>query len=400
MIYRAQRLQAVLPSASAGVSQTARVLKSQGHDVIDLGLGEPDFATPAHIIEAAHAAALDGQTRYPPTDGTAELKAAIVAKLKRDNTVHYAAPEVIVCNGAKQVIFNALMASAEPGQRVLLCAPYFDSYQNIALVQGLNPVVIPCSPDNDFRLTPQLLREYLTSETRWLMLNSPSNPAGVVYTRTELEALAEVLLLYPETLILCDEIYEKILFDHNEAVSLAAVCPELKHRILTVNGVSKAYAMTGWRIGYGAGPQDLIAAMTTVQSQISSGACSVAQAAAVEALNGPQQHVVECCDIFQRRRNLVVRRIEAIERLQLSSPAGAFYALIGCAELQGMVTPQGGVINSETDFVQHLLQNYQVAAVPGTAYGVESFFRISTATSDEKLSTALDRLSQCVAELR
>ena len=400
MLYRAQRLQAVVPSASAAVSQTARALKSAGHDVIDLGLGEPDFSTPAHIIEAAHAAALDGQTRYTPTDGTAALKAAIAAKLERDNAIQYCAPEIIVCNGAKQVIFNALMASAEPGQQVLLCAPYFDSYQNIALVQGLKAVVIPCSADNGFRLTPQLLDDYLTPDTRWLMLNSPSNPAGVVYNRAELEALATVLLSYPETLILCDEIYEKIRFDHNEALSLAAVCPELKHRILTVNGVSKAYAMTGWRIGYGAGPQDLIAAMTTVQSQISSGACSVAQAAAVEALNGPQQVVAECCSIFQRRRDLVVRRIEAIEHLQLSPPGGAFYALIGCAEVQGMVTPQGSVIGSETDFIQHLLQHYQVAAVPGTAYGAESFFRISTATSDEQLSIALDRLAQCVAQLR
>ncbi len=399
MEYRAQRLLSVLPSASAGVSQTARTLKAEGHDVIDLGLGEPDFATPGHIIEAAHTAALAGQTRYPPTDGTAALKTAIAAKFQRDNAIDYDPAEIIVSNGAKQVIFNALMATAEPSQKVLLCAPFFDSYENIALVQGLTPVVIPCSPDNGFRLTAELLRDYLTPDVRWLFLNSPSNPGGVVYTRSELESIAAELLGHPQVLILSDEIYEKILFDDSEALSLASVCPGLKDRILTVNGVSKAYAMTGWRIGYGGGPRELIAAMTTVQSQISSGACSIAQAAAVEALNGPQDCVAHFCDVFRRRRDLVVERIAGIDKLHLSAPGGAFYALMGCANLHGAVTPQGEVIRSETDFVQHLLQHYKVAAVPGTAYGAASFFRISTATSDDILTDALDRLAQCVAEL-
>ncbi len=399
MQYRAQRLGSVLPSASAGVSQIAKSLKAQGHDVIDLGLGEPDFATPDHIIDAAHEAARSGQTRYPPTDGPAELKAAIAAKFQRDNALDYQSNEIIVSNGAKQVIFNALMATSEPGQKVLLCAPYFDSYENIALLQGLQPVIIPCSPDNGFRLTPELLNAHLTADTRWLMLNSPSNPGGVVYSRAELESIAQVLLQHPQVLILSDEIYEKILFDGNEALSLAAVCPALKDRVLTVNGVSKAYAMTGWRIGYGAGAQPLIAAMTTVQSQISSGACSIAQAAAAAALNGPQDSVAEFCNVFRGRRDLVVERIAAIDKLELPAPGGAFYALIRCSELLGTTTPDGVAIDSVADFVEHLLQQYKVAAVPGTAYAADGFFRISTATSNDLLATALDRLEQCVAQL-
>jgi aspartate aminotransferase len=397
--YRASRLASVLPSASAGVSQLAAQLKAEGRTVIDLGLGEPDFATPPPIIEAAYRAAQAGQTKYPPTAGTRLLKAAIVDKFRKDNDLHYSADEVIVSNGAKQVIFNALMATAEPSQEVLLCAPFFDSYQNMARLQGLVPVAIPCAEDNGFRLTADLLESHITGSTRWLFLNSPSNPAGVVYSRDELCALAEVLLRHPHVLILSDEIYEKILFDNREALSLAEVCSELKDRILTVNGVSKSYAMTGWRIGYGSGAKDLIAAMTVVQSQISSGACSVAQAAATEALTGSQAFVQTSCNVFRQRRDYVVDRINAIEGLSLERPAGAFYALIRCSALFGAGTPGGERINSDIDWVGHLLRGYGLAVVPGCAYGLDGYFRISTATSDENLADAMDRLQRCVEQL-
>ncbi|MEM7259068.1 MAG: pyridoxal phosphate-dependent aminotransferase [Pseudomonadota bacterium] len=399
MKYSTSRLASVLPSASAGVSQLAATLKSQGQSVIDLGLGEPDFETPPHIIDAAHQAALSGQTKYPPTGGTAALKTAIIDKFRRDNTLEFNANEIIVGNGAKQVIFNALMATAEPKHEVLLCAPFFDSYQNIALVQGLVPVVIGCEPQNGFRLTPEQLDAHINDNTRWLLLNSPSNPAGVVYSRDELLALAEVLLKYPQVLILSDEIYEKILFGGLAPLSLAEVCPDLGHRILTVNGVSKAYAMTGWRIGYGAGDKDLIAAMTTVQSQISSGACSIAQAAAEAALTGPQHNIDEFKQVFCQRRDFVVSQVAAIDGLTLEAPGGAFYALIQCSALFRRRTPNNNLITCDADFVNHLLTDYALAGVPGSAYGVDNYFRISTATSDESLVVAMDRLTRCVEAL-
>lgn len=404
MSYAANRLNAVLPSASAAVSQTAAKLKAEGHDVIDLGLGEPDFATPAHIIEAAHRAALAGETRYPPTDGTATLKQAVAEKFKRDNQLDFHSSEIIVANGAKQVIFNALMATLETQQsstpEVLLCAPYFDSYKNIALVLGAEPVVLPCDAANGFRLTPQLLDAAINRSTRWLLLNTPSNPAGVVYSQRELRELGEVLLRYPQVLVLSDEIYEHIVFDNANVQSLAAACPELRDRILTVNGVSKAYAMTGWRIGYGAGPEELIKAMTKVQSQISSGACSVAQAAAVEALNGPQLCVEQFRQSFENRRNLVLSRIASIDSLVLDPPAGAFYALINCENVIGRYTPDGDAINDDALFCQYLLEQGKVASVPGSTYGTPGYFRVSTATSDELLGEAFDRIAKCIDDLR
>lgn len=399
MNYAAGRLAVVRPSASAAVSSNAQALKSAGHDVIDLGLGEPDFATPAHIVEAAHQAALAGKTKYPPTQGDTELRSAIAAKLKKDNALDYAADEIIVSNGAKQVIFDAFMATLEPADQVLLCAPFFDSYKNIVLVLGGEPVIIPCAEQNGFKLSAELLEKSITDSTRWIILNSPSNPAGAIYSHEDLQAIGDVLARHPRVLVLSDEIYEHIVFDGGIAHSFAAVCPALADRILTVNGVSKAYAMTGWRIGYGAGPGPLIDAMVKVQSQISSGACSIAQAAAVAALKGPQDSVRQFREAFERRRNLVVDEIAGIDKLTLYPPGGAFYALIGCKELLGATAPDGSVISDDVEFAKYLLNEVKVASVPGSTYGVSPFFRISTATSDGLLAEALNRIAVGVAKL-
>lgn len=400
MKYAASRLAVIKPSASAEVSQAAKALRAAGEDVIDLGMGEPDFDTPAHIVEAAHHAALAGETRYPPTPGTAAMKAAVASKFAADNALMYESNEIIVGNGAKQVIFDALLASIELGDEVILCAPHFDSYANAVGLLGGTPVVIGCDPADGFRLTPEKLETAITPRTRWLFLNAPSNPAGAVYDREQLQALGAILDKHPHVLVLSDEIYEKIIFDGRSFVSFAAACPSLHDRTLTVNGVSKAYAMTGWRIGYGGGPAELISAMTTVQSQISSGACSVAQAAATAALTGPQDCVTEFSQAFEDRRNLVVDRVGSIDGLSLVTPGGAFYALIDANPLVGSTTPSGVVLDDDRAFTEHLLADAKVASVPGSVYGTPGFFRISTASSADVLATALDRIAGCVAALR
>ena len=400
MNYLSSRLDPVKPSASAAVSQAARAARARGEDVIDLGLGEPDFDTPEHIIEAAYRAAKEGQTRYPPTEGTLALKTAVAAKFLRDNDLNYDLSQVMVSNGAKQVIFNALMASLEPNDEVLLCAPYFGQYKDMALILGASPKVIHCSASDGFKLTTEALEASITDKTRWLFLNLPSNPAGAVFTREDIEALGSVLERHPNVLILSDEIYEHILFDGREFLSFAAFCPQLKDRVLTVNGVSKAYAMTGWRVGYCGGPQALIKAMTTVQSQISSGVCAIAQAAAVAALEGPQDDVVNFCNAFERRRNLIVKRIAKIGGLTLDPPGGAFYAYIGCEAFIGAATPDGTIIKDDIGFTQYLLAAAGIASVPGSAYDLSPFFRISTATSEDVLTDAMDRLAECTAKLR
>ncbi len=400
MSFAASRLDAVKPSASAWVSQAAKEARARGEDVIDLGLGEPDFDTPDHIKHAAHQAALAGETKYPPTQGTRAMRQAVADKLARENGLTYALDEVIVSNGAKQVLFNSFMATLEPGDEVLLCAPYFGQYKDIVLILGGTPVPITCPAEDGFRLTPERLSEAMTPKTRWLLLNQPSNPSGAVYSDAEIAALGSVLAHHERVLVLSDEIYEHILFDGRVFRSFAALCPELKERTLTVNGVSKAYAMTGWRIGYGAGPRELIAAMTKVQSQISSGACSIAQAAAAAALNGPQEEVRNFCNAFEKRRNLVVDRVSEIPGLTLNPPGGAFYALIGCKALIGANTPDGKTIASDDDVTAYLLNAAGIAAVPGSAYDLSPFFRISTAASEEVLNTAMDRITSAIADLK
>ncbi len=400
MNFASSRLAAVKPSASAWVSQAAKEACARGEDVIDLGLGEPDFDTPDHIKQAAHQAALAGETKYPPTQGTRALRQAVVGKLARENNLTYALDEVIVANGAKQVLFDAFMATLEPGDEVLLCAPFFGQYKDIVLILGGTPVPITCPAEDGFRLTPERLSAAITPKTRWLLLNQPSNPSGAVYSDNEITALGSVLAHHERVLVLSDEIYEHILFDGRVFRSFAALCSELMDRTLTVNGVSKAYAMTGWRIGYGAGPRELIAAMTKVQSQISSGACSIAQAAAAAALNGPQEDVRRFCRAIESRRNLVVERVANIPGLTLDPPGGAFYALIGCEALIGAITPDGKTITSDDDVTAYLLNAAGTAAVPGSAYDLSPFFRISTAASEEVLNIAMDRIARAIADLK
>ena len=395
----AQRMSVVKPSPSMAVSQAAKALKTQGIEVADLGLGEPDFNTPAHVVDAAHKAALAGDTRYTATGGAPATKAAVCEKFRRENGLEFSADEVVVANGAKQIIFNALMATLEDGDEVILAAPYFVSYPDMALMLGGKPVVVECARKDGFKLTPDALAAAITPKSKWLILNGPGNPSGAVYTADELQALGAVLADHPNLLILSDEIYEHIVFDGRTFTSFGKACPELRDRTLIVNGVAKAYAMTGWRIGYGAGSAELIKGMTTVQSQSTTNACSIAQAATVAALTGPQDDVARFRKAFERRRDLVVEGINAIPGLALDAPQGAFYAYIDCSGIMGKAAPDGTVLETDPQVTKFLLDEARVAAVPGAAYGLSPFFRLSTATSDDVLSAAMTRIADAVARL-
>jgi aspartate aminotransferase len=399
MIRIADRLSAVKPSASMAVSQAAKELAATGIDVIDLGLGEPDFAAPAHVTEAAFEAARTGRMLYTASLGLPEVRKAIQGKFKQENGLEFDLDEIAVANGAKQIIFNALMATMNEGDEAVLPAPYFVSYPEMVKLFGGVPVTPACRAEDGFRLTPEILEASITERTRWLFLNMPGNPSGAVYSRAELAALGKVLAKYPDVLVLSDEIYEHILFDGREFVSFGAACPELRDRSLIVNGVSKAYAMTGWRVGYAAGPRSLIKAMATIQSQSCTSVCTVAQLATKAALEGPQDDVVRYRDAFERRRNLVVEGISRVSGLTLAPPEGAFYAYIGCAELIGARTPSGEVLENDMAVANFLLNVAHVAAVPGTAYGLSPFFRISTATSETDLSDAIARIAAAVGQL-
>lgn len=399
MSYISARVSAVKPSASMAASQAAKALRAQGVDVIDLGLGEPDFPTPAHITEAAYAAAKAGQTLYTGATGTPEVRAAIAAKFRRENGLDYTAEDVIIANGAKQIIFDALMATLEPGDEVILPAPYFVSYPEMTKLLGGVPVTVECPETSGFRLTPDLLANAITPKTKWLFLNTPGNPSGAVYSEADLKVLGAVLAKHPQVLILSDEIYEHILFDGRSFVSFGLACPELKDRSLIVNGVAKSYAMTGWRVGYAAGPAPLIKAMSVIQSQSVTSVCSLAQAATVAALNGPQGDVARFRQAFEARRNLVVEGVRHINGLTLSPPEGAFYAYIGCASLIGRKTPKGEVLADDAAVSRYLLTEGRVASVPGAAYGLSPYFRISTATSADVLTEAIARIKAAVAQV-
>jgi aspartate aminotransferase len=399
MSYISARVSAVKPSASMAASQAAKALRAQGVDVIDLGLGEPDFPTPAHITEAAYAAAKAGQTLYTGATGTPEVRAAIAAKFRRENGLDYTAEDVIIANGAKQIIFDALMATLETGDEVILPAPYFVSYPEMTKLLGGVPITVECPETSGFRLTPDLLENAITPKTKWLFLNTPGNPSGAVYSEADLKALGAVLAKHPQVLILSDEIYEHILFDGRSFVSFGLACPELKDRSLIVNGVAKSYAMTGWRVGYAAGPTPLIKAMSVIQSQSVTSVCSLAQAATVAALNGPQDDVARFRQAFEARRNLVVEGIRYINGLTLSPPEGAFYAYIGCASLIGRKTPKGEVLADDAAVSRYLLTEGRVASVPGAAYGLSPYFRISTATSADVLTEAIARIKAAVAQV-
>jgi aspartate aminotransferase len=389
----AQRVRAIGVSEILRITDHANALKRAGRPVIVLGAGEPDFDTPEHILAAAARAMARGDTRYTVLDGSPAMKAAVQLKFRRDNGLDFALNEISVGAGAKQVIFNALMASLNPGDEVILPAPYWTSYADIVQICGGVPVSVRCSEANGFRLDAAQLEAAITPRTRWLFLNSPSNPSGAAYSAAQLAPLCEVLLRHPGVWVLADDIYEHILYDGLAFATPAAVEPRLRDRTLTVNGVSKAYAMTGWRVGYGAGPRALIAAMAVVQSQSTSCPSSVSQAAAIEALTGPQAIVAERCDDFQARRDFVVAALNRAPGLHCRVPEGAFYTFASCAGVLGRRTPRGVLLQADSDFCSYLLQDYEVAVVPGSVFGLAPYFRISYATSMAQLEEACARIA-------
>ena len=391
--------------ANIGVSEIlqigarARALKAEGFPVIELGAGEPDFDTPDNIKSAATAAIQRGETKYTALDGIPALKSAIQQKFERENNLHFEANQIIVSTGAKQVLFNAFMASLNKGDEVIIPTPYWTSYADIIAMCGGKPVLVPCQLENGFRLQADDLEAAITPKTKWLLFNSPSNPCGAAYSREHYRPILDVLLRHEHVWLLADDIYEHIVYDDFEFVSPAQLEPGLADRILTVNGVSKAYAMTGWRIGFAAGPQALIKAMSVIQSQATSCPCSVSQAAAVEALNGPQLILQSRRDSFQMRRNLVVERLNAIEGIECPTPEGAFYTFASCAGILGRKTNEGEVIENDADFCRLLLEQKYISVVPGRAFGLSPFFRVSYATSKDELVEALKRISTFVEEL-
>jgi aspartate aminotransferase len=399
MSFIADRMNRIKPSPSSMATQRSRALKAAGHDVVGLTAGEPDFDTPPNVIEAVARAMAASKTKYTDIGGTPELKAAVRDKFKRENQLEYSTAEVIVGTGGKQVIFNALMATVQKGVEVIVPAPFYVSYPDIVLLAGGTPVPVTCPPEKGFKLQPEDLEKAITPRTRWLILNAPNNPSGAVYSRQELRALADVLVRHPHVWVLSDDIYEHILFDGREFCTMAQVAPELKERTLTVNGVSKAYAMTGWRIGYCVGPLELIKAITKLQSQSTSNPSSIGQAAALEALTGPQGFIAERTKIFQDRRDAVVAQLNAIPGITCHLPEGAFYVFPSCAGIIGKTTPAGQVLKTDEDFVLYLLDSEKLAGVHGAAYGSTPFFRFSFATSIAVLNEGCIRLRRACEQL-
>ena len=396
----AKRLTAVKPSPTLAVTQKAAELKAAGRDVIGLGAGEPDFDTPDNIKEAAYKAIREGKTKYTPVDGTVDIKKAIQAKFKRENGLDYGLDQISVSNGGKQVLYNALLATVNPGDEVIIPAPYWVSYPDmVALAEGV-PVIITCPEEQNFKLQPDALEKAITPKTKWLILNSPSNPTGAAYSRAELKALTDVLLQHPHVYILTDDIYEHLIYDGFEFLTLAQIEPKLYDRTVTVNGVSKAYSMTGWRIGYAGGPKEIIKAMGALQGHCTTNPSSISQAAATEALNGPQEFLNEWVQSFKERRDLVVGMLNQANGLTCKRPEGAFYVFPSCAGLIGKKTPDGKVIQSDVDFVNYLLDSEGVAVVQGSAFGLSPYFRISYATSAKALEDACERIQRACANLR
>ncbi|RQO43233.1 aspartate transaminase [Pseudomonas sp. KBW05] len=396
----AARVQRIKPSPSSAASDRANELRRQGQSIINLVVGEPDFDTPENIRRAASAAIERGETRYTQNAGTPELRQAIVAKLARENGLSYSAGQVLVTSGAKSAIFNAFAATLGAGDEVLIPAPYWVSYPDMVLACEGEPVTLACPEHEGFKLTPAQLRSAITPRTRWLLLNSPSNPTGASYSAAELRALADVLLDFPHVLLMTDDIYEHIRYEGLDNPHILAIEPALSERSLVVNGVSKTYAMTGWRIGYAAGPADLIGAMATLQSQSTSNACSVSQAAAVEALNGDQSFVKHSVEVYQQRRDRCLDLLNAIPGLSCRKPDGAFYLYVNCGGLLGKTTAEGQVLNSDSEVVMYLLESQGVAVVAGTAYGLAPFFRMSIATDIDTLDQGCARIAAAVATLR
>ncbi|MEV7385434.1 MULTISPECIES: aspartate transaminase [unclassified Streptomyces] len=395
----AARVRRIKPSPSTAAAQRVRELKSQGVTLYDLTVGEPDFDTPAHVRAAAIRAIEAGETRYTSVNGTPQLRAAISRKLRDRHGLEYNDSQLTVGGGAKQVIFLALMATLDHGDEVVIPAPYWVSYPDMVLANDGTPVIVPCPESEGFKLTPGRLRPALTDRTRWVVLNTPGNPTGAAYTDAELRALAEVLLDHPHVMVLTDEIYDEIWYGDGRSRSLAAVEPRLADRVFLTNGVSKTYAMTGWRLGYGAGPADLVSAVNTLQSQISSCPSSISQAAAVAALTGPQEFVEETVRVYRGRRDTTLKLVNDIPQLSCTAPAGGFYLLVNCAEAIGLYTPDGELIENDEQFTRHLLDSAQVAVIHGAAYGAPGYFRISFATSTDVLTEACARIAAACAAL-
>jgi aspartate aminotransferase len=399
MSFLAQRLGRIKPSPTIGVTQKAAELKAAGRNVIGLGAGEPDFDTPEHIKAAAAAAIARGETKYTAVAGTLELRKAICAKFKRDNELVYTPEQVTVGCGGKQTIYNAMMATLDEGDEVVIPAPYWVSYPDIVLLAEGTPVIVPCGPERGFKLDPDALDRAITRRTKWLILNSPSNPTGAAYSEHELRQICAVLLGHPHVWVMTDDIYEHVIYDGFQFSTPARVEPKLYDRTLTINGCSKVYSMTGWRVGWGAGPKPLIAAMNMIQSQSTTHTSSISQAAAVAALNGPQDFVGPNNALFRERRDLVVAMLNQAKGLSCAVPEGAFYVYPSCAGTIGKRTPDGKTIASDDDFVTYLLEAEGVACVQGSAFGLSPYFRISYATATPLLDEACRRIQRACAAL-
>ena len=392
-------LKRIKPSPTMAVTQKAKELKASGKDIIGLGAGEPDFDTPDNIKQAAIKAIKDGDTKYTAVDGTPNLKNAIIKKFKRENNLDYQIDQITVGTGGKQVIYNAMMATLNEGDEVIIPAPYWVSYPDIVLLAGGSPIILECNEKQSFKINPSALEKSITKKTKWIILNSPSNPTGACYSKKEIIEIGKVLEKHPHVFILSDDIYEHIIYGNFKFFTIAQI-ETLKDRVLTMNGVSKAYSMTGWRIGYAAGPKNIIKAIAKIQSQSTSNPSSISQAAAVEALNGTQGFIKDRSTSFQERRDFVVNALNAIEGIECLNPDGAFYVFPSCKGLIGKKDTQGREIKKDIDFVQLLLENNGIAVVQGSAFGLEGFFRISYATSMENLKKALEKINSFCKNLK
>ena len=400
MSFIASRLKRIKPSMTVGINVKANALRAEGKDVLVLAAGEPDFDTPANIRKAAFNAMESGQTRYVPGKGTPVLQKAIQSKFIKDNNLEYSLDEIIVGVGGKHIIYNAMMATLNPNDEVIIPAPFWVSYPDIVLLAEGKPIIVECPESQNFKITANQLEKSITEKTKWLMLNSPSNPTGAVYSKSELKELAEVLLKYPHVLIMSDDIYEKIIYDNLEFGTLASIEPRLKERCLTLNGVSKAYCMTGWRLGYCGASKEIIAAMNKMQSQSNTSTSSISMAAAVEALEGSQEFIKEHNKAFVRRRDMVVSLLNQIEGINCLTPEGAFYVYPSCEGVIGKQTPDGNKIATDEDFMNYLLESEGIAGVHGAAFGLSPYFRLSYATSDEILKDACSRIKRACEKLK
>jgi len=392
-------LKRIKPSPTMAVTQKAKELKASGKDIIGLGAGEPDFDTPDNIKQAAIKAIQDGDTKYTAVDGTPILKNAIIKKFKKENNLDYQIDQITVGTGGKQVIYNAMMATINEGDEVIIPAPYWVSYPDIVLLAGGSPIILECNEKQGFKINPSELEKSITKKTKWIILNSPSNPTGACYSEKEIKEIGKVLEKHPHVFILSDDIYEHVIYENFKFFTIAQI-DNLKDRVLTMNGVSKAYSMTGWRIGYAAGPKNIIKAIAKIQSQSTSNPSSISQAAAVEALNGAQDFIKDRATSFQERRDFVVNALNAIEGIECLNPLGAFYVFPSCKGLIGKKDSKGKEIKKDIDFVQSLLENNGIAVVQGSAFGLEGFFRISYATSMENLKMALEKITSFCKSLK